>query len=185
MGSFSIWHWLILAAIVGVPIWLVVRATRKAKENAPPGTAGPVGIGGWLALLAFGQTIGPLVMLADLVKDVDQFDTLLKSSSLPNLALAEKLEVGLMLCLAAYQVAVAVAMYRKKSYFPTLFLWQWIAVLLVSASDLFAPFWMTGLTMPQDVATQALGNLGAILVGEGIWVLYVFRSVRVRNTFVN
>ena len=46
MGSFSIWHWIILLGMLAIPvciglvIWLVVRATRKptalSKPTGPP-----------------------------------------------------------------------------------------------------------------------------------------------------
>lgn len=41
MGSFSIWHWLIIFFVIGIPfavlgvvVWLIIRATRKAALPA-------------------------------------------------------------------------------------------------------------------------------------------------------
>lgn len=45
MGSFSLWHWVIVlfvlgipAAIIGLLIWLIVRVSRRSKVVATPGT---------------------------------------------------------------------------------------------------------------------------------------------------
>jgi hypothetical protein len=41
MGSFSIWHWLIILFVIGIPfsilgaiVWLIIRATRKSALPA-------------------------------------------------------------------------------------------------------------------------------------------------------
>ena len=39
MGSFSIWHWLIVLIIVGVPIaivLIVIKASKRKKLEVPP-----------------------------------------------------------------------------------------------------------------------------------------------------
>jgi len=45
MGGFSVWHWIIVlfvlgipAAIIGLVIWLVARATRRPGASGSPGS---------------------------------------------------------------------------------------------------------------------------------------------------
>src|SRR5579871_1939147 len=110
MGSFSIFHVAILVAIFGIPIWLIVRARRKAAKSPPAGMVGPVGFGGWLVLLAFGQTLGPVFTLGEI-----------RNSWTSPLDTGAAIEVGLMGAFLVLQLFTAVAMYRRKKYFRKLF----------------------------------------------------------------
>jgi hypothetical protein len=50
MGSFSVWHWLIVLLFLILPVWLISRAVSKS------------GISGWWALLGLIPIVN-LVML--------------------------------------------------------------------------------------------------------------------------
>jgi len=178
MGSLSIWHLAILVVVLG----LVVVAIVTSALRAPNSGVGPSGFGGWLLLLAIGQSLAPLRTLSVLAQSADGYRAL-QDSSIPNATLAIYAEVGLFIGFAAFQVFIIISMYRKRHFFPRLFFYQWISGICVPIADwmltsvlLHIP--LNSLVTARDVA----GVLGAGLLG-GIWVWYVARSVRVRNTF--
>lgn len=166
-----------LGLLVGVvSVYLAIRASGQTVN-----AAGPSGLGGWLLLLAIGQTLFPLRTLADLAKSGDAYSRLMTFERGP---LAVYGDVGLTVAFAALQFVVAIFMYRRSRLFPKLFMYQWIAIpaflilesLLVSAS--------LGVPIDQVLSPGAVSRTtGAFLFG-GLWVWYVFKSVRVRNTFV-
>jgi len=178
MGSLSIWHLAILIVALGLVIAAIVTSARRVPN---PGV-GPSGFGGWLLLLAIGQTLAPLRTLSILAQSADGYRAL-QDSSIPNATLGIYAEVGLFTCFAAFQVFIIITMYRKRHFFRQLFYSQWIAAICVPIADwiltsvlLHIP--LNSLVTAKDIA----GVLGAGLLG-GIWVWYVARSVRVRNTF--
>jgi hypothetical protein len=36
MGSFSVWHWLIVVVVFGIPGWLIVRALWRVGSKPEP-----------------------------------------------------------------------------------------------------------------------------------------------------
>jgi hypothetical protein len=161
--------------VIGYFIWR--RAT--APENR--GASGPVGIGGWLWLLALCQTLAPLKTLASLLPDDRYADRLL---AMPHGSIALYGVTALLIAFGLFQCVVIVQMYRRRRSFPTLFLYQWIAYPGIAiASALLA----VGLGIPIDdvLAPEQVKESVGDTIGWGVWTLYVFRSVRVRNTFVN
>ena len=184
MQSFSIWHWLILAAIIGIPIWLVVWIVRKSKAETPPGAAGPSGIGGWLILVAIGTVLSPIRTLSVFADEMQAYMKLKAAYSIPNIDTAETVEVVLLLALVVLQVIVATMFFLKKRYFPIWYCWLWVTTLCVSLAILILPPVVVGAPWQSGLTPEAMGPLGAILLVGAIWVTYVFRSVRVRNTFV-
>ncbi len=183
MQSFSIWHLLIPAAIVAGLAWLV-RAARKSKVGAAPGVVGPQGIGGWLVLLAIGVVVSPMRTLALLQEEMEAYAKLEATYSVPNIETAKIVEVVLLLAIVVFQAIVAIMFFQKKRYFPIWYFWQWVATFIVSGAILIFPPLIVGLPWQTGFTPEAIGGLIAILVVGAIWVTYVFRSVRVKNTFV-
>ena len=178
MGSLSIWHLAILIAVLGVVIAAIVTSARRVPDRA----IGPSGFGGWLLLLAIGQTLAPLRTLNVLAQSADGYRAL-QDSSIPNATLAIYAEVGLFICFAAFQVFIIVSMYRRRRFFPELFYSQWVAAMGVPIADWILTSTLLHIPLDSLVTVKDIaGVLGAGLLG-GIWVWYVARSVRVRNTF--
>ena len=184
MQSFSIVEWLTVAAIIGILIWLIARATRKSKAEAQSSVVGPSGIGGWLILLAIGIVLSPIRTLSVFADEMQAYMKIKSEYSIPNIETAEKFEVVLLLGLVVLQAIVAFVFFLKKRYFPIWYLCQWVATLCVSLAVIVVPLVIIGAPWQAGFTPEALGGLIAILVVGGIWVTYVFRSVRVRNTFV-
>ncbi|WP_245438025.1 hypothetical protein [Mesorhizobium sp. WSM4312] len=71
--QFSIWHWAILLLLIGVPVFFAVRSAIKPSQNP----ADPVGFGGWLMLLAIGQSLSPLRTLVAIGSSSDGYNQLM------------------------------------------------------------------------------------------------------------
>ena len=61
MESISVWHAVMLLLIIGIPVTLIIRSRRRSTQ----GDVALVGFGGWLLLLAIGQTLAPLRTVAE------------------------------------------------------------------------------------------------------------------------
>ncbi|RUX30439.1 DUF2569 family protein [Mesorhizobium sp. M7A.F.Ca.US.011.01.1.1] len=176
MAAFSIWHWAIVLLLIGVPVFFAVRSATKPSQNP----AALVGIGGWLMLLAIGQTLSPLRTLADFANSADGYQQLM---TLPNGPLAVYGELALNLAFLALQLVVLVSMLRRSHRFPQLFLLQWLAIPVVFILDTIWVASVLGVPVSLVLAGDALVAPIASFVGTGIWAAYVHKSVRVRNTF--
>ncbi len=180
MGSLSVWHLLIvilplviIGSIIGVAVW------RSSKTNA---AGEPVGFGGWLILVVIGQTLAPLRTLGELGRSTSGYENLMM---LPNGRATVYIEVALLLAFAAFQVVVAVAMYRKRRSFPTLFLYQWFAIPGLFILDMLLVSALLGVGVNALMDAEEIGSVSGTFIATGLWVWYIFKSVRVRNTFVH
>ncbi len=176
MGMFSIWHWAIVLLLIGVPVFFAVRSAAKPSQTPEA----LVGFGGWLMLLAIGQALSPLRTLADFANSADSYQQLMTLSIGP---LAVYGEVALNLAFLALQLVVLVSMFRRGHRFPRLFLRQWFAIPVVFILDTVWISSILGVPLNQVLAGDALVAPIASFVVTGVWAAYVYKSVRVRNTF--
>ncbi|MGT2468879.1 DUF2569 family protein [Mesorhizobium atlanticum] len=176
MGSFSIWHWAIVLLLIGVPVFLPFarRASRRRIR------AIWLDLGGWLMLLAIAQVLSPFRTLAELFSSSEGYKQLIP---LPNGPLAVCGEIVLLLAFAGLQVVVLFAMLRRSPRFKGLFLCQWIAIPVVFILDAGWTSTVLGIPISQILAADALVAVIVSFALTGIWVAYVYRSIRVRNTF--
>lgn len=131
-------------------------------------------------LLAIGQTLSSFRTLAELFSSSEGYQQLMP---LANGPLAVCGEIVLLLAFAVLQVVVLFAMLRRSPRFKQLFLYQWIAIPVVFILDAVWTSTVLGVPMSRVVAGDALVAPIASFVVTGIWVVYVYKSVRVRNTF--
>src|SRR4051794_23862405 len=117
MGSFSLWHWLIVLG----PICLVIYFVVRSRRSVPAGQSGSglnvqngelKGIGGWLALLAIGQVLGCLKILAAIVPDLEFLD-----HGNATVRTAATVEIILYLALFSFACFTTIALFREKHYF--------------------------------------------------------------------
>lgn len=174
--QFSIWHWAILLLLIGVPVFFAVRSATKPSQNS----TNLVGFGGWLMLLAIAQALSPLRTLAVLSTSSEGYQKLM---TLPNGALATYGEIALLLAFLVFQLVVLVAMLRRSPRFKQLFLYQWIAIPVLFILDTIWISAVLGVPISQVLTGEALVAPIVSFVLTGIWVAYVYKSVRVRNTF--
>jgi len=142
--------------------------------------AGPSGFGGWLTLVAIGQTLGPIITVGGIVGSIAAYQQVM---ALPGGALAVHGEVAFNLAFLFIQLVCVRAMYRRSKEYPRLFLLQWIAMILLAVGDLV--LLSVALNLPLSTLLGRMNPTRIIgpIVMTGIWVLYMFESVRVRNTF--
>lgn len=169
------WHWAILL-LIGVPVFFAVRSARK--RSRPPTDL--EGFGGWLMLLAIGQSLSPLRTLVDIARSVEDYQRLI---TLPNGALAVYGEVALNLAFLVLQLVVLVSMLRRSHRFPKLFICQWFAIPLLFILDTVWISRMLGIPINQLLDGDTLISALISIITTGLWAAYVYRSIRVRNTF--
>lgn len=174
--QFSIWHWAILLLLIGVPVFFAVRSAIKPSQKP----ADPVGFGGWLMLLAIGQALSPLRTLAAMGSSSDSYNQLMLVPNGPMVAYGE---IALLLAFLVLQLVVVVAMLRRSPWFKQLFLAQWLAIPVVFILDAALVSTVFGVPVGQVVTGNAIATSIASFVLAGLWAAYVYRSVRVRNTF--
>lgn len=141
--------------------------------------AGPSGFGGWLTLVAIGQTLGPIITIGNVVGSIAAYR---QAMMLPGGAMAVYGEVALNVAFLFIQLLCVRAMYRRSKEYPRLFLLQWIAMILLAVGGVLLV--SVALNLPLSTVlefTKPTRIIGPIVTG--IWVLYMFKSVRVRNTF--
>jgi hypothetical protein len=173
--QFSIWHWAIVLLIIGVPVFFAVRSGVKPSSGQEL-----AGFGGWLLLLAIGETLAPLRTLAEMGSELDSFRQLM---AMPNGTFVVYGEVALSLAFVALQLVVLVAMFRRSPRFRQLFVCQWLALPISFVLDTLLVSSGLGVSIGEVITPQSLGALVGSLVVSGLWVAYLYKSVRVRNTF--
>src|SRR5262245_40106218 len=111
MASFSIWHWVIVLLIIGVPVGLIIWSSRRKTSTE----GAPVGFGGWLLLLAIAQTISPFRTLAETGKTLEEvYDQLM---AFPSGRVVLYGELALTAVVVTLQIVTTVLMYRKSTLF--------------------------------------------------------------------
>ena len=175
MGSFPVLQWLIVVLIIGLLVSLMIWTARRKH-----GPDGPIGFGGWLLLLAIGQTMAPVRTLVELTRSAALYE---RFSVLPNGRLVAYGEASVMLAFTALEVCVTISMFRKSSLFQKLFFYQWVALIGYQVVDVLLVSAALGIPVTRILARGSLGQAVAGFVVTGLWVWYVHKSVRVRNTF--
>jgi hypothetical protein len=140
--------------------------------------AGPKGLGGWLILLMLGQ-FGSILRVGKSAVD----DLVLYQQT--DRVGAVSAEVALNLLLLALVIYVTVTMLRTKRSFPTLWIWQGVAAILVPWIDILMVAALLGVGPGQLVDASDVAHLVGAVIGVGLWSWYLRVSVRVKNTFVN
>ncbi|MBM3646116.1 MAG: DUF2569 family protein [Alphaproteobacteria bacterium] len=181
MGSFSIWHWLIVLLFVGGIGYAIVwsrRVPKVATADGGTGIAPPLtGLGGWLALFVIGQVLGLFRGLASLLETVRLYD-----KADPKLV---NVEVAMMVALLAFSVYVTIALFRKWRSFPVLWIYQGLAVVLFYWLAALILSGMMNVSFAKFVDEAEIGRSIGTAIGVALWAWYLRVSVRVRNTFVN
>ncbi len=152
--------------------------------------AGPVGLGGWLILVGVGVCLAPIRLLFELRYYPDLFtDGTFAVLTDPGFEGYHPFWGPLILGELAFNVLMLLAtlllvglFFTRHHWFPRFY------ILLLILSLLFIPIdiWLTTLVLPGEVVldNDSLGQLVRLVVSSVIWIPYMLRSRRVRNTFV-
>ena len=171
---------LLILAAIGLGIAVVVQRRARASANAAPVDTlppGPHGFGGWFILVLIAQTLCPIATVVLAVKELP--DLLAERDAIAYITAS--IFGAIFLAVMAYQIVVAVFMYRRSRQFPRLFLYQWFVYvgLAIGGALLLWAFDPDALAEPAFLK----GSIRDIF-WSGVLALYVMKSVRVRNTFV-
>lgn len=183
MGSFSIWHWIIVVVLVGVPFAIYFFAKRYSSASI--GGGAPSGVGGWLLVLVVGlMFFGPLSGVGSINAQI-----LSVESQYPNLiAVAEWgvfksatwytfLLVGCLSFYAGFGLAKGrTSVVVKRAH---ILLWV-IGPVAVIVMGLLIPLVIFG-EFAADA--QFFGTLFASVISSGVWSAYLSRSRRVKATY--
>jgi hypothetical protein len=206
--SFLLWLWAL------IPYFIMVFGSRKkntiadkikdkeVNENAyqPVLDTGSKfhleGLGGWLMLLGFTIVVSPLRMLVDFVRDYslysDSILIVLNSEQVTTvfsggepailfwLLIFEFVGSAIFLLLGIY---VAYLFFTKKVNFPNVFVNVALWFLLWNLIDVYASSTLSILegSVGPEVYKLLAGQVFYIVV----WIWYINKSVRVKNTFIN
>jgi hypothetical protein len=160
--------------------------TAKLRPTVAPKLSG---IGGWLILMAIGQVLGPLRFVVSMVQYYSSLDGDLLQKA-PMTFVGEGLMNAALGVLYAWTV---ILFFTKSKRFPRFFVYEVIATVIalpVSAAWVaLAIGWETGQSAGQlflnAFELREIGQTIAAAIGGSIWILYLLKSRRVANTFVN
>jgi hypothetical protein len=146
------------------------RTARPGRDRAVPSNSHPAGVGGWLFVLCLLLLVGQPVSLGFIASNA------LDALPVRGTPLAFALLVRLLV--AAFGIAAGLALLGGRAAAPTL---ARISIVASAATDAFV--YSTSLfpnnRMPGD--TEIV--VAASCAYYAIWLTYLFRSKRVRNTY--
>ncbi|QIG98084.2 DUF2569 domain-containing protein [Bradyrhizobium sp. 6(2017)] len=143
------------------------------------------GLGGWLALIGFGQLAGILRFLVSIGEYYSKMDGQL-FAKFPTTMWGEAVMNGALISLFVY---TTVLFFRRSRNFPRFFIIQFVATICTPiAALLWAAFTIALATGRPFVDLLSIdpkdsGQLIAALIGALIWIPYIRKSRRVANTF--
>lgn len=165
-------------------------AAGASADLAPsPARGEPAGLGGWLVLVGFGVTVSPIRVLVQFIQTLPSYNAAtwgaLTTPGAPryDAAWAPVLMFELVgnIALLVFSVLLVWLFYGRKRQFPTVFSW----VVLLSWVFLMADSLLTRLVpLPDPEPINWAADFMRFAVAL-VWVVYMRRSRRVRNTFVN
>jgi hypothetical protein len=153
------------------------------------------GIGGWLILVAIGVTLSPFINAGmdyatfSQVFSADTWNALTNSDSpvfTPYYALTVFAEMIIGVIIDTYLFYLAYLFYKKKSGFPSLYIKLVFAIFAFTIIDIF----VVSLVFPALTAEDLFDPLTIRAIWQSIiailiWVPYMKKSARVKNTFIN
>lgn len=198
-------NWSVLFAALFATViacFAAVRVSRAqlAWAGAPAGPTTPVppgtlryddlvGLGGWLVLVGLGVTVTPFRILVTLIQTLPSYGATTwaayttpgASNYHPAWAPILMFELIGNIAMLVFTIFLAWLFYRRKRQFPVVFTWtvllSWVFVAVDQLASGFVP-------VADPEPTNWSRELMRLLIAL-IWVAYMRRSRRVRNTFVN
>ena len=175
-------------AVLAIWGWLAALAYRYDPPAQHAGPDDPEGLGGWLVPVAIGLVISPFIIgraLIDLAgaMSADTWAALTTFGGASYHALwAPLLLVELVANLGqlVFAVLLLVLFFQRRTCFPKLMIGFYVASAVLQGADLM----MSSLVPAISVTEKEYGTLVRVIVTSAIWSAYLFRSRRVKATFV-
>ena len=189
----SIWHWLVIL-IVAAGVYLVYRLAnrgkaKQAQQSEGAQRVGPVGVGGWLLLLAAGMLVlGPLFgagrLNLELAVTEEQYPALKNVAAWSTFKLATWLTF---LCVALLSVYGGWGLARGRSWSVVIrakmILWL-IGPVASIALGVVIPLVIFG-SAAAVADPQFMTGLISSTIMAAIWTAYLTKSKRVRATYAS
>ena len=183
MGWLSIWHWVLTAIFIAMPLaYIAVAIVLVARRARAESTASGLN-GGLLAVIAvqlllFGSVGWHLLDL------FESYDTV---KGTQNGALATGGQIVLFALVALVIFYTAVLLFRRNRNFPILFTVQWAVLALAVVFNFFWEAWALNIEYRQlarfyDEGTVLHTVIAAVI--SALTIFYLFSGSRPRNTFV-
>ncbi|WGD52913.1 DUF2569 domain-containing protein [Bradyrhizobium sp. CB1650] len=143
------------------------------------------GLGGWLALVGFGQVTGNLRFLVSIGEYYSKMDGQL-FTKFPTTMWGEAAMNGALVWLFAY---TSLLYFRRSRNFPRYFIFQFVAAICAPIGALLWAAFTIALATGRPFAdflsfdSKDGGQLVAAMIGAAIWIPYIRKSRRVANTF--
>lgn len=187
MGSFSFWHWLIIAILIAIFIGVIYGIYSFAKRTPPANRSakGPAGVGGWLlflvaGLMFFGPLMGAGRLSIDITSIESQYPNLLTIPVWSTFKSASWWSFVVVCCLSFY-AGLGLAKGRSFSVVKRAKVILWIIGPVASIiMGLFIPLVVIGKV---ESDPQFFGSLIASIFGAAIWTAYLSKSRRVKATY--
>lgn len=177
MGAFSIWHWIILLAILGGIAVMVWKSRPPAEDNSSL-----EGIGGWLAVLLVLQTLGVLNIVISAHMNFKGYEGL---SDIPNISLVICTDVAMNIVQLAIGLTVLWAGLNRMRLFVDLFFFQGLLTQVLFVANLALVGSLLGRGFSDLLTLDDMPELFQQVILGGLLVWYTRASVRVKNTMVN
>jgi len=171
-------------ALSGMPgTYAGVAEVPARTEGAREGLSG---IGGWLILVAIGITVRPFTILVSIIKTLPSYSTTTWAAlTTPGAdrynafwAPTLLLELLFNIVMLIFACLLAWLFYRRKRQFPVVFVWVMGISIFVNLCDK-----VLASALPLTTPTNWARFVGSAVVAL-LWIAYMRRSQRVRNTFV-
>jgi hypothetical protein len=156
--------------------------TSSAKPGSFGSAAQPSGIAGWLILIAIGQIFGPLRTVVSLGLYYTDATTKAAFEKFPVALYGEAL---LNIAFAVVVGFTAYAFFTKKRSFPISFTVEIALSIFLVPIDYLWMSLLTGISFGQLIEDQDVSRAVIVSIPALLLLAYVWRSVRVKNTFVN
>jgi transglutaminase-like putative cysteine protease len=189
-------NWAVAAAALcffGTASFLAYRYFRDSRlvQPLPPpidAPAGLNGLGGWLIILAIGQTLRPFGFIKtgfDLYPTIFNTNSWrlltdpIESSYHPWWAPSLLFELFFNIASFVFCVLLIALFFRKRAVWPLCFVFFLIAYLFGSLLDIYFVHHIPAV----HSLSSSIADLIAIVLGAAIWIPYLYRSKRVKSTF--
>ena len=146
------------------------------------------GIGGWLILVALGQIFGPIRFLVS----IGQYYSTLDSNIIEKVPVTFAGEAVIYFFVLVLFINTTVLFFRKSKQFPRFFVYETLAAIFLVPLDAMwtavAGSMESGQASVGQLLQTVLGpseigqTIAAAIIGS-VWILYIFKSKRVANTF--
>lgn len=158
------------------------RKSANSQQQTDPKLTG---IGGWLILVALGQIFGPIRLLVSIA----QYYSTLDSNIIGKLPVTFAGEAVINFFVLVLSIYTTVLFFRKSKRFPRFFVYEILAAIFLVPLDAMwiavAASMETGQSAEQlfQIEPSEIGQMIAAAIIGSVWILYIFKSKRVANTF--